>query len=410
MHPPAPVRARISKTLCALAPIPAALVALSAHAQDCPRPGISSAAVTVPFVLEQNDVLVPVRVNGNQPVWLIIDTGASENLIDETAASRMGLSQTGASNVYGGGGSAHGAHVDNVSLAIGDTRLSGQMLLTVPLGNLARYFDRAVVGLVGNSFLQHFVVELNYARRTVTFSDASACNLAAEPDAVEIIGRNGLPFVRVTMFVTNADTITDLLELDSGSIRAIQLNAPFAQAHQILGRLAHIEGMGGSGVGGATRFTDVRLHALRIGSTVLREPVASISEDSIGEGAGSDAGLIGGEILRRFVVTIDLQHRRMLLRPNRSLAEAFESDMSGLELIRSDANAIIVQRVRPGFPAAAAGIRPGDVIEKVNGSAARSMGIDRITTLFREPGRRVTLALLRGSESRSVTLVIRRRI
>ena len=75
--------------------------------------------------------------------------------------------------------------------------------------------------------------------------------------------------------------------------------------------------------------------------------------------------------MRRFTVTWDYQHERMLLVPNSQLHDPFEADSSGLHLtVRPPAfNIIYVAAVLPGSPAAAAGLLVGDVITAINGKA-----------------------------------------
>src|SRR6185369_16455156 len=94
---------------------------------------------------------------------------------------------------------------------------------------------------------------------------------------------------------------------------------------------------------------------------------------------------IGGEILHRFAITLDLPHRRLVLRPNRYLGEAWVFDMSGLDLAwNDDRTAFVVRSVAAGTPGAEAGLRSGDVVTAVDGAPASAYGLNQVRRMLHE--------------------------
>jgi hypothetical protein len=76
-----------------------------------------------------------------------------------------------------------------------------------------------------------------------------------------------------------------------------------------------------------------RVKGVKLGRFLLEEPVTNITQDAQDAGVGSaTAGLLGGEILRRFKVILDYARSRVILEANRQLASPFTFDMSGMSL------------------------------------------------------------------------------
>lgn len=81
---------------------------------------------------------------------------------------------------------------------------------------------------------------------------------------------------------------------------------------------------------------------------------------------------MGGGVWKRFTVTFDYAKLTMTLQPNASVDARESHERSGLFLI-TNAGKIDVYGVRPGTPAAEAGIVKGDVILSIDGVAPESL-------------------------------------
>jgi hypothetical protein len=370
--------------------------------------------VKVPFDSFENNILIQFRINNSQPAWFIFDTGANINLVNERLFQSLGLGAGRAVNLTGGGGgTVSGSITEGVTVSLPGVEAYNQATASAPLGLLPSYFGRDVVGIIGTPFIKNFVVRIDYAHRMLTLYDPEFYNLSSDRDAVELENRNGYPFMKIDLSVTGQDTITDHFLIDSGSIRVLQINKPFADAHQILTSLPKAnmaEGVGGAGVAGDTRFIDARISSLRLGGYAISRPVVSISQDVEGFGASADGGVIGGELLRRFTVTLDYQSKRILLKSNAQFTEPYETDMSGLELVTraDDFKAIQIKRVRSHFPADEAGLRAGDTLIAVNGHPATELGLNKLARMFRQAGKVYLLTVERGGRMISAKLKMKR--
>jgi len=79
-----------------------------------------------------------------------------------------------------------------------------------------------------------------------------------------------------------------------------------------------------NGVGGNQQVITGRANAVKLGSFTLKNVPVQFSLDTEGAGASEENdGLIGGEILRRFKVTLDYSRKRMILEPNKSFNDPY---------------------------------------------------------------------------------------
>ena len=101
---------------------------------------------------------------------------------------------------------------------------------------------------------------------------------------------------------------------------------------------------------------------------------------------------VGGEVWKRFTMTLDYRQLTMTLTPNVDFDMRDQWDRSGAFLVNS--GAITIVDVRPGTPAAKAGLAKGDVITSVNKSS--TLSLSEVRNLFRgEPGTVVHLLVKR---------------
>ncbi|HEY6802026.1 MAG TPA: aspartyl protease family protein [Pyrinomonadaceae bacterium] len=384
--------------------------------QDDPAFRLSSdkGYVKVPFDLYWNGILIQARINNSQPIWLALDTGANINIVNQRVFDRLALLRTGDATLTGGGGTAKGEFTQNAIISLPGVEAYRQPIASAQLDAMS-LAGHEVQGLIGTPFLMNFVVEIDYQHKILTFHDPKSYNLANDPEAIPMEGRSGWPFVEVELSIDGRDKILDKFMLDTGSNRIFHLNRPFAESHKILSLVPKgntAEGVG-EGIGGRLKFTEARIHSLSIGKYTMSRPIVSISQDVEGFGAGSAAGVIGGELLRRFTLVLDYSTSRIRLRPNDDFGEPYEVDMSGLELVTKpdDFSAIIIKSVLAGYPAAKAGLRAGDEIVAINKRPASQFNLDVLTKMFKQDRKEYLLTIRRtGAVLQNVKLKLKRAV
>lgn len=147
-----------------------------------------------------------------------------------------------------------------------------------------------------------------------------------------------------------------------------------------------------SGISGASHESVARITGLRVGEHELRGIVTSLSARESGGLETDDlAGLIGGDLLRRFHVFFDYGRREMTLEPNAASALPFRYDVSGLRLVSEgdDFMTVKAEFVLANSPAERAGVRVGDVLERVDGTPASGFTLDEVRRHLMQEGQRL---------------------
>jgi hypothetical protein len=361
------------------------------------------AALRIPFELYANVILLRARVNNSAPLWFILDTGANGSLIDSRHARGLGLKYLAGADIHGMGGSVKGSYFGGATLGLPGVRVFDRKFISMPLAPLFMRFGRRVDGIIGYDFLKLFVVEVDYAAKTISLYDPPSYEYEGAGEAVPLTLRNGHPYARVRLGFEGHGAVEGDFEVDTGADGSLAVNRPFAEKHKLPELLPGASAAKtGAGAGGETSYVESRVGELGLGRFTFEKPVVTFSRDTEGEGANANSdGQLGGEIFRRFKVVFDYSRGLMILEPNANFSDPFRADTSGLDIVAEgrDLRTFTVNAVEPGSPAAEAGLREEDIILAVDGRPAREFDLDQLTSLFTKEGREYALTVRRGRET-----------
>ena len=112
--------------------------------------------------------------------------------------------------------------------------------------------------------------------------------------------------------------------MDTGGDNAVLVNSPFVKRHKLVEAMQNTTQDARNGAGGNQQVITGRANAVKLGSFTLKNVPVQLSLDTEGAGASEENdGLIGGEIFRRFKVTLDYSRKRMILEPNKSFNDPY---------------------------------------------------------------------------------------
>ena len=371
----------------------------------------SSGPVRIPFDRRGNHIYMRGRVNDSDSLWIVLDTGASGNVIDAGVAKRLGLESRSVGQGRGAGGTVEAGMVESVTIRLPGATLEGTSIVTMPLEPFRRQTGRPMEVIIGAPLLDRCVLRVDYAAGVIELLPSETFEYTGKGAILPLTFEYRHPYITARVELPGRKPIEGRFVVDLGSSQALILNPRFIKDQDVMETIPRtIEGRG-RGVGGLVPSRIGRVARIELGGFGFEQPLTMlpVSEQSM---VGAGIGNIGGDIMRRFTVTFDYAGRRMILEPNRHLRDPFEADMGGFHprVGPDGSNALQVEWVLADSPASEAGIQADDLIEQVDGKPALEVGVPALREMFRRNGETHRLTLRRGDERLEVKLTTRRMI
>lgn len=360
-------------------------------------------SVIIPFELINNHIYVDARVNGRQ-FRVMLDTGGF-NVLTPPTAKALELVSEGNFQARGTGEKLESFGLTRVQeVQIGGATVRNQAFYVMPFRDLEKVEGVPFHGLLGFEVFKRFVVRIDYTGRQVSLILPDAFQAPASATVVPFTFDEMTPQVEGKL-----DGIPGKFTIDTGSRSSLSVNRPFAEKNGLFDKPGKkIEALAGWGVGGGGRGLVTRAGLLELGDVHVPAPVASIALQQ--RGSLTDpylAGNIGGGILRRFTVTFDYGRQKIYFEPNASYGREDVWDRSGLWLNRTE-EGYRIEDVVADSPAAAAGLKVGDLVLSVNGRKATELPLAEAREILKSaPGTRVRLQVRSGEAEREVEVALR---
>src|SRR5437762_2129116 len=94
-------------------------------------------ALGIPFELTSNVIFLQVRVNGSEPLWFVLDTGAPGTVLDTSRAKMLGIKVSGGGNIEGAGeNTAAAGMAKDVPFNLTGLDFQAREIAVLPLSNL----------------------------------------------------------------------------------------------------------------------------------------------------------------------------------------------------------------------------------------------------------------------------------
>ena len=269
-------------------------------------------SVVVPFRYHVGHIELPVLVNGNIKLWMILDTGASANIFNKSICDQLGLEVVG--KLAAKGISAY-EEVDMVqvdSIRIGSLVLRDQIAGSLDLSALSSAGPDGAPfgGVLGYGFLSRFPVLVNYQDSTLTVYNPESFKPGDGGMEVDFHLTMKVPTVRGELNGLPGDFIVDL-----GNAFGLVIHHRFAETHHLDSLLDHVEPIPQmiGGVGGSISGRSAFAATFRVGD-VLVQSLKVLIPDSSGGLAGSEelAGNIGNLVLENFEILLDYANSRLI--------------------------------------------------------------------------------------------------
>ncbi|HEY1428595.1 MAG TPA: pepsin/retropepsin-like aspartic protease family protein [Candidatus Tumulicola sp.] len=247
-------------------------------------------------------VVVPVSVDGSQPMHFLLDTGG-QNILTPAAARRLHLTILGNARTGGAGsGTIATSYAWVRSMRVGTAYLRHQPFMILPLEIVP-----GIDGIVGAELLSRFAARFDFAKNELALARK------APPFWFQRGNVSALAFnLNMPDMAGSIDGFPGRFTLDTGSDGSLDINAPFARRHNLGRTYSAIKRSHFAGVGGTINTAEILARVAALGSLVTYNIPATLALDSAGvSGDPTTAGNVGELFFRNYTLTIDYATRRI---------------------------------------------------------------------------------------------------
>lgn len=364
----------------------------------------------MPFRYRSGAVWIRASINGGAMADFILDTGCSLSAFDRTFARNAGLVLEGSMVAQGVGGYDTGgfAHIQTLRVAgaTGDgVEIRDLKVAVLELQDEMQTFDwDKPAGLIGYDFLSRFVVDLDFDQHILTLSEPTTYTHTGAGQALPMQLHNNIPTVEITL----DGGCTGRFIVDVGNAFVLSVNSAQVEKCGLFGGTRKQLQQWGVGIGGSFPVTVCRMDSVRLGPFGWTQPIVGLTTYRRG-GLGSKEiqGNIGTSVLQRFHCTFDYARSQLWLEPGKRYPERDLYSRSGLFVTRWSGRIYIAGVVRKS-PGDQAGLKPRDVLKRVNGKPVESYTQEQLERLLDESpvGTLVRLTIERDLRDETVELTL----
>ena len=401
--------------------------------------------VTVPIVLINNLVFIPIKVNGVELNFLL-DTGVEETILfslEDNPEVNFYNSEKISLRGLGSDAAIEGLKTTNNILELEGVKANQQLIYVIldQSFNLSSQIGIPVNGIIGYNFFKDNLVRIDYASKRVIFyknDDKNRKKIEKKFDKTAITIDRFKPYLMGITEFDNLDIDVKLL-IDTGNSDSVWLFQNLSSQIKVPSK--NFEDFLGKGFSGDIEGRRARIANFSFDRYNFRRPIVAFPDSSSIRNVRmvkDRIGSVGGEILKRFSIVFDYKNELLYLKRNSRFNEPFGYNKSGIEIkhngiqwvketvrmetvplsggISFDKNGnnvtndfkykfelkpiYEIANVRKNSAAAKCGLLVGDIIISVNKLPAYKFSLEKLNELFKsEDDKWIYLEVERGSEN-----------
>lgn len=384
--------------------------------------------VTVPLVLINNLVFIPIKVNGVELNFLL-DTGVEETILfslEDNPDVKFYNSEKITLRGLGSEVAIEGLKTTNNILELEGLKSNHQLIYVIldQSFNLSSQIGIPVNGIIGYQFFKDNLVRIDYTGKKVIIyknDDANRKKIEKKFKPTPITIERFKPYLMGNVVMNESDVDVKLL-IDIGNSDSIWLFQNISEDIKV--PVKNFEDFLGKGFSGDVEGRRARVPEFSFDNYNFKLPIVAFPDSSSIKSVRmvkDRVGSIGGEILKRFAVVFDYQNEKLYLRKNTFYDDPFSYNKSGVELkhnglqwvqetVKMETVPIVgaitfdssgknitndfkykfqlkpiyeIANIRKKSPAEESGLRVGDIIIKVNKMPVYQYSLQKLNEMFK---------------------------
>jgi hypothetical protein len=267
---------------------------------------------------------------------------------------------------------------------------------------LTSAYGEQIDGIIGFSFLSRFIVKIDYDSSIIMVYSRGSLKYPRGGYLLRpILATLPIQVARVE----DERVINSRFYFDTGAGLCLLLSHDFVEDSTILSRKKRPVLTQGEGLGGKMEMQLTTMKAFKLGPYKFKKVPTYIFEDAYNVTAYPYlGGLIGNDILRRFNVILNYDHRDIYLQPNSHFRDPFDYSYTGLGIYKIDGEVRALD-IMPGSPAEKAGFQPGDIVMAMNNNFSKN--VQTYKNMLQNVGDKVRVLVLREEGPVILTLKVK---
>lgn len=319
--------------------------------------------VTIPFEYLSNEVVVRVTINDSQTLRFLVDTGATQSILDQEVASTLGKFKASNISMTTGAGSVAMNYMTLNKVAIGDVVLSNVPVAVTSLASFDHLIGARPAGLIGANILKRFLITFDYEKKQLTLRDPSDTPDLNNVDIVKTKPALGVSGLAVDGILDGAVPVTCLVDTGAAFNNISEAVVKSILPNSLL-PMGDVLGLDGRRI----KTSSVRFKNIKLGDISVNNPVFSVASQNAAVPAGIFSGgtklaVLGNPFWSRYRMTVDYRGQRLLLEttPEKRKANALTARIEAIhqqQLVHPDTASSIKGFLRlaedareGGFPA-----------------------------------------------------------
>jgi hypothetical protein len=266
--------------------------------------------VTIPFDYVSNEVIVKAKANDKDELAFVIDTGATQSVLDKSVAKTLGKCEDSNLTMTTGSGSVSLSYMTVPSLSLGGLKLKDIHFAVADLAAFSQILGHRPAGLLGANILRRFLITIDYPQKRL---------ILAHPSKVDI--QEGAIVIPTKPALGMSGVLVDG-ELDGAKLPfLVDTGAAFNNISSKLAKpilsgsllpVGSLEGLDGRKV----KIGSVRFKGLKIGQLTVKQPIFSVApSDANPSGiiSGGALAILGNPLWSKYCLTVDYKNQRLIL-------------------------------------------------------------------------------------------------
>lgn len=252
-------------------------------------------------------LLTRARIDGGEPRWFLLDSGAGALVIDKGTADAIGLEAFGAIEASGVGGQAPARFRPAARFAFGPLTLERPVMLELDLSKIAPFFGVELAGIIGYDVFARAVIELDLRTPAAKLHDPADFEPPSGTRWEELLLDERIPTLRCRYEGEHEG----LFRMDTGDSSTVTFHTPTVERLQLLeGRKTKSTPLGG--VGGFTGGRSGKLAWFEVGGRRVEDLDARFAQTEKGPFSTPEIdGNLGTALLEPFVLFFDYRSQRL---------------------------------------------------------------------------------------------------